>query len=405
MAVPKAATPNPQGDTGGSVVATPLERTPGQPPIGPTTINMDPAKPAQPGLKQPNLGPQGELPNETTYGFGGPRKNAAGNPKSQVKTPMAPLDKVKVPPPPGGVMGAPPLGGDTRVGNNDGYPLGLRRDPVIIAGRSYSREPSALESRIFNFSEIPDRLDYERDALVRRLHAIRLQQRDALISDLVARDASSKTADFTDWRPDATSMPLTNEVYLAIRAAQSHTAAYGAQQVRSELAKQGHDVTTLSHETDAVLLADRAARAAANKKKQLSSLVSSAQTTSSRLNNQWQNTVIEAGIRIRRTGVQGEELADKMRDELGDDAADAGLARAAGQEVNEAFSQGRDNEADTRSDQWTTITRSAILDAKTCDHCADMDGTEWKQGDPDIVDTPDPDCEGNDSCRCVNLWT
>ncbi len=637
IATAKPATPDPKGDSGGSVVAAPLERAASQPPrseptsvprpaspiaagqpkVGPTSIQLDPM--VDP-INAPDQRPRSGLGNtrgvqrspaaQTAYGFGGPRKKPA-KPRLRAPWPEGPLGPIKAPPPPGGAMGAPPLGSDTRIGNNDGFPLGLRSDPVIVDGRAFSRAPTRCEEQILNFREIPDRLDAEKHALIGRLRSLRKTQRDRLIGDLVERDADPSTGAFTDLRPDRTPIPLANDVYLAIRAAQGRMAKYGALQVRSELHKQGAPVTAhggrvelanvpqprhlfvvrhgetdddrpperissagsvrlnetgratghalaqlfrdvsplkiicspleRAQETAALIADDRtdvtivtdpewtpwhlgeltgqtidqaqkeisrlqanpddapeggeswhaftdridhararilaasvtesgativlshswilrmtldwlqgqpedqtrmppgtvldltvlpngrvrsfellpavttdtpplhlatdpSARAAANKKAQLSSLVSSAQATARQLNDSFRATVLDAAIRIRRTGVRGPDLASKLNDEIDDAVLDRGLARAAGQEVNEAFGLGRATEASDLSDVIETVVYSALLDEATCDNCHDLDGTEWDAGDSDIVDTPNPECDGRDSCRCVLLF-
>lgn len=492
-----------KGDTGGNVTVKPAGAAGLVKPastLAPTTIDLDPTT-------RGGVGRTNATAATTTYGNGGPRKVPAKKPLT-APWPEGPLGPIKTPPPPGGAMGAPPLGVDNAIGNNDGFPLGLsddpqplegdvlaralndataagwtndhdsaiqrryefansrraaafvaalsqvankvnhhpdltvdhehvtvrfttrqagnrltprdfgaaaaceklatwandlalRGDPVVIDGRSFGRPPTQREEAIFNFREIPDRLDQERDALATRLQAIRKQQLAALVADVVKRDANPKTGAFTDIRPDQTTIPLANDVYLAIRAAQSHVAKYGALQVRMELQKQGAPVT--AHGGRVNLAGDVTQKAGAGMQKQISSLVTSARITASRLNQQLLTAVLEAATRIRRGGVQGDDLAQAVTDEVSD-AIDAGVARAVGQEVNEAFGVGRQTEATANQDLIGTVVRSALLDGNTCDHCDEMDGTEWDADDSDIVECPDPDCEGRDSCRCVNLY-
>jgi len=246
-----AATPDARGDSGGSVIAAPLTRPAGQPPMTePTSIPPT----VQPAAGQPiadatsiQLDPTVDPINapKSAYKtlYGGPGSGDRRSKRLTPPWPEGPLARVGVPPPPGGVMGAPPIGFDTRIGNNDGYPLGLRRDPVVINGRAFGREPTARELAILNLHEIPDRLDTERDQLIAAIRDIRRQQLHVVVDQLVTRDANPSTGAFTDIRPEYITLPLTDLMYKAIRTAQDRMARFGAQQVRQELQRQGAPVS------------------------------------------------------------------------------------------------------------------------------------------------------------------
>jgi hypothetical protein len=71
--------------------------------------------------------------------------------------------------------------------------------------------------------------------------------------------------------------------------------------------------------------------------------------------------------------------------------------------VNRTFGTGRTEQADEMRDQIVTEYYSAIMDEGTCAACAALDGMEQKEGD-DKFTTPNPECAGDDNCRCVNVY-
>src|SRR5258708_29756813 len=114
---------------------------------------------------------------------------------------------------------------------------------------------------------------------------------------------------------------------------------------------------------------------------------------------------MDAGLRARRTGLQGKELEDKIVADL-EDEAESGAKRDAAGEIHEAFGTGRANAAHELKNEIESAIYSAVLDAVTCDNCSDLDGAEF------VIDSqeyeanlpPNVNCDGRDSCRCVYLY-
>ena len=52
------------------------------------------------------------------------------------------------------------------------------------------------------------------------------------------------------------------------------------------------------------------------------------------------------------------------------------------------------------------VERSAILDQNTCDPCEKKDGeqAEFDSPEHDALLPPDPDCDGQDACRCCVVY-
>jgi hypothetical protein len=261
------------------------------------------------------------------------------------------------------------------------------------AGRRFARVPTTLERKILNLHEIPSTLDDAKARLARQLGDLRLEALRKIAATIAKKDARP-TAAFTDLRrihlPKANATPLIQ----AIRAIQTRMVAYGRQQVRAELHKQG---VVLEHQ-----LADEVAKASDGVATAQSALVSSARATGERLADTWQSLALENAIRLRRSGLVGEALTARLIEEL-EDQAESGASRDAASEVNEAFGIGRDLEAAAHADVIESVEYSAVLDGNTCDACAELDGTQYASED-DAPDVPNPDCEGRDACRCVLLF-
>jgi len=71
--------------------------------------------------------------------------------------------------------------------------------------------------------------------------------------------------------------------------------------------------------------------------------------------------------------------------------------------VTQAFTNGRNEQAASMSDEISSAFYSAIMDQNTCDVCAPLDGAEHDPND-DTYDTPNPDCLGGENCRCVTVY-
>ena len=74
-----------------------------------------------------------------------------------------------------------------------------------------------------------------------------------------------------------------------------------------------------------------------------------------------------------------------------------------GGSVNQAFSNGRNEQAASMGEEISSAFYSAIMDEATCGPCEVLDGEQHEPGDAEFV-TPNPDCEGGARCRCVTIY-
>jgi hypothetical protein len=276
--------------------------------------------------------------------------------------------------------------------------LASKRTPYLEAGRSFAREPNAFERRVFNLHAVPSRLEAEHAHLLRTMAGIRRTQLTTVAKRLAQKDGRPSTRAFTDMRHTHVAMPQVDAMERAIKVTQRAVLAFGREQVRQELERQG---VTLPTE-----LAKKKTTAAANKSTARSALVTSAKVTAKKQGDAWQARIMETGIRLRRVGIQGDDLAAKIVADL-EDEIESGAKRDASQEVNEAFGLGRAQEAEALSDQIEEATYSAILDVNTCDACAELDGDTFQTDSAEYEANmpPNVNCDGRDSCRCVYLYT
>ena len=268
---------------------------------------------------------------------------------------------------------------------------------VTANGYVLGRAPTALEFAIFSVEDVPAQLEAAAEGLAREMAAVRRTQLDAVLAEVVRKDAKTSTGDFTDIRPSEIRLPGIKTLTTAIRTTQSAVAAYGADQVALEQTRQG--VTSLAM-FDAV---------DASRKAATSALVSSAQVAAERMSDTWYGRILETVLSERRSGKQGDALKAAVTARLAEDVekAPVGEARA---EVNEAFAIGRAGEAAARKDDIETVQYSALLDQGTCVPCAALDGAQFAFQSAEYYRTLPPysGCEGNrgrpDACRCVHLY-
>lgn len=266
------------------------------------------------------------------------------------------------------------------------------------AGRTFGREPSDLERRVFDLHAVPSRLDAEREHLITKMADIRRTQLRVVARRLAKQDARTSTKPFTDMRHAHIAMPQIAAMEQAIRETQRTVLDYGREQVRHELKRQGVKLTRE--------LAGKTTTPATNQQTATSALVTSAKLTAKKQADAWQARIMEAGIRLRRTGLQKTELEQRIVREL-DDEADSGARRDAAAEVHEAFGVGRALEASDQREYIGLATYSAILDANTCDTCTELDGEEFEidSADYEANMPPNANCDGGDACRCVYIYT
>jgi hypothetical protein len=78
------------------------------------------------------------------------------------------------------------------------------------------------------------------------------------------------------------------------------------------------------------------------------------------------------------------------------------IAGIANSSINKAYGLGREVQAASTSGIEFAI-YSSVLDGGTCVRCAPKDGVAHKLEDPRFQ-TPNPNCEGGDRCRCINIY-
>ncbi len=120
--------------------------------------------------------------------------------------------------------------------------------------------------------------------------------------------------------------------------------------------------------------------------------------TDSRVANEVQSRVTGAAARYALLGLTGAALWKAVRDELNTGSISY-IDRASQGVANRVLNFGRSREMEDRADEIGNYEYSALLDSNTCPPCADDDGKEASSPD-DLPDTPNPDCDGSDYCRC-----
>lgn len=122
--------------------------------------------------------------------------------------------------------------------------------------------------------------------------------------------------------------------------------------------------------------------------------------TASRLANDVQARVTGAAARLALLGQSGDTLINAITDEMRV-ASISYIDRAATGLANRTLNLGRSAEA-SRFD-WQRVEYSALLDANVCGPCAAADGEE-ASSEADLTLAPNPECEGQDQCRCFHVF-
>ena len=120
--------------------------------------------------------------------------------------------------------------------------------------------------------------------------------------------------------------------------------------------------------------------------------------TTSRVANDVQSRIIDAATRHALLGQTGAGLINAVTNEITGGSVTY-IDRAARGLANKVINIGRSDEMSERSDDIDRYSYSALLDQNTCPSCLDDDGKEAPSPN-DLPDTPNPDCDGSDFCRC-----
>jgi HK97 family phage portal protein len=120
--------------------------------------------------------------------------------------------------------------------------------------------------------------------------------------------------------------------------------------------------------------------------------------TISQVINEVSSAAINIFTALRKLGLDRDEVEQRLDEEL-ILRSEKSFDRIAQGTINEAVNAGRREEMAARADDIDRYVYSAIMDANTCDPCADWDGKE--AADPDeLPETPNEECLGQSSCRC-----
>lgn len=120
--------------------------------------------------------------------------------------------------------------------------------------------------------------------------------------------------------------------------------------------------------------------------------------TVSRIINEVQTAAINIFTALGVLGLDGDEIEQRMRQEL-DDRSEKPFEAYARQAINESVNAGRREEMEARKDEIERYVYSAILDQNTCSPCEEWDGAEGSSQDQ-LPETPNEECEGGSNCRC-----
>jgi hypothetical protein len=268
----------------------------------------------------------------------------------------------------------------------------------VYQGRIFPREPTELERKLLALAEIPDTLDTAVEKYTADIVALRRAQ----LKRAAAWLASKK--DLTGITPEQIPMSDAGDAFTITREVQDAIEQFGAQQVRHELIKQGAalELADAAIYRDTLVLAGDKPSARASLK---GALVASARSFADWIVTEWRSDILDAGVRLSRTGLTGDELETELLKEL-DQRAEQGVLRFTKQKVNEAFGIGRAREAEVHKDVIARVVQSALLDHNTCKPCAAVDGAEMVYGSAQQKRLAPPyrNCAGKESCRCAQLF-
>jgi hypothetical protein len=123
-----------------------------------------------------------------------------------------------------------------------------------------------------------------------------------------------------------------------------------------------------------------------------------ADLTDARIVNEVQSRITAAAARYRLLGLSEDALWTAITQEIADGSVSY-IDRAATGLANRVINIGRGDEMRSRSREIERYEYSALLDQNTCGPCLADDGKEANSPD-ELPDTPNPECEGSDYCRC-----
>jgi phage gp29-like protein len=268
----------------------------------------------------------------------------------------------------------------------DGGGAAGKRGKAVAASELNLRRPPRGPEQWLAAAEIVSALDKGRDEVAAALRKARGRVQAEIVNKLVntpVRNLHRVSA--------AADEKLIAEVEEILRG----LAGFGQRQVAEERARQ------LAGRKPADAAQIREAVVAAEKRDQVGLFADA--VVSKFENNLTARAANVAANRMRNTGdaTKG-EVIQGIESDL-DGQSDKWIDGVAGEGANEAFAEGRDAGYEQFKDEIGSCYYSALLDINTCGECADADGKTADTPD-DLPDTPNPDCDGGDKCRCVIVY-
>jgi hypothetical protein len=273
---------------------------------------------------------------------------------------------------------------------------GMKPDPAMPGDggrgakpRGKFRAPTAFEERFVNLAQI----DRETMAFEHRYYAVASSVLRKMEADVVDRTRSGDINAgnyMTLWKGDTgPDVKYRDDLQVAIEGVLRKAGAYGAEQVREEMAKQlGHRIGAAATPRVTFSSTIYETRAAID----VGSLV-----------GRLESEIIGEYDRLFRQGLPPGEAALEMQKFL-DSLSDRPIGDLARGSTTVAFNTGRATETTAMSDQIAYVVRTEILDGNTCDMCQSLDysvsGVEYEV-DSDLYyeDMPPAKCDGRDRCR------
>jgi hypothetical protein len=120
--------------------------------------------------------------------------------------------------------------------------------------------------------------------------------------------------------------------------------------------------------------------------------------TDARVVNDVQSRIIAAASRFTLLGLADAALNTAIQNEI-EAGSVSYIDRTSTGLANRVISIGRGDEMRSRADEISRYEYSSLLDQNTCSVCLSDDGKEASSPE-DLPDTPNPDCQGSDYCRC-----
>jgi hypothetical protein len=266
-------------------------------------------------------------------------------------------------------------------------PSGKQQD-AQMSELKLRRQPQGYE-KFLALSEIVGQLDSGRD---RCAELLRVARKD-LQTEILAALLRAKPGNL-----HRVSIPTDAALVAQLKAVLDDVSQFGRAQVGQEKARQrrGASAPTAAEIRGASLQASSANDAADETglyaESEVSDFLRGLQTRA-------QKVVTD----LKRDGTMRPGQMMNAAEESLAEQSDRWIDGVAAEGANNAFAAGRADGYEENKDDIASCYYSAILDDGTCDACDEADGEEGATPD-DITSVPNPDCDGGNKCRCVQVF-